>query len=196
MVETPDYEFQAPAPAAWRSALRDPMVAVSLFFIAALAVGALLGVVWALFAERPGYVVQENLGASLDERGLASIFGADALYSVIVALLGLAIGVASWLLFRRLGWWVCLVAVAAATVAAVAVWLTGLLVGQKGFQDRLAAASPGDIVAVDLQLHAVAAILLAPFFAITPVMLLAALWPDEPDVAAADELAGLISPHD
>ncbi|HHT14195.1 MAG TPA: hypothetical protein GX013_13680, partial [Propionibacterium sp.] len=48
-------------------------------------------------------------------------------------------------------------------------------------------ATPGDVVAVDLSLRSMAALMVAPFLAITPVMLLAAFWPEPADEQEIEE---------
>lgn len=144
-----------------------------------LATGILAGITWALAAERPGYVVDEQLGASLPERSLATVFAADAWFTLLVGLMGLLLGILAWLWLHRLGWWVCLLAILGSGIMAVMAWQTGMLVSPMDFDQRLAAANPGDVVPIDLELRAHAALLVAPFAAITPVMLLSAFWPDE-----------------
>ena len=160
---------------------------VTIFLSSCLGVGVVAGVLWAVLAFRPRYEVADDLGASLRERGLSQIFAADALFSVLLAVVGLGIGIACWLLFHRNGWWVCVLAVSGAIIAALVAWQVGLLVTPNDFAERLARAVGGDEVPVDLQLHATAALLVAPFTAITPVMLLAAFWPESPAPIAADE---------
>lgn len=171
----------------WRQVLPEMRWRAALFLLSCVGAGVVFGVIWAVFAFRPGYEVADDLGASLGERGLAQIFAADALFSVLLAVGGLAIGVVCWILFHRNGWWVCALAVVGAAIAALLAWQVGLLVSPNNFSERLASAVGGDVVPVDLQLHALAALLVAPFTAITPVMLLAAFWPEsKAPVAALD----------
>lgn len=81
------------------------------YTVGAVAGGLLAGVLWALITPLPGYVVDEDLGASMTERGLASVFSADAWFVLITGLVGLAAGVVAWLWFHRWGWGVCVVAI-------------------------------------------------------------------------------------
>lgn len=172
----------------WRRALTDARWSIPSFLVGCALVGLVVGAIWFLGAHRPGYTVLEDLNATMDERGLASMFAADALYTLLVGLLGLAAGIISWVLFRNNGWWVCLLAVLGATIGALVVWQFGLVLGGSGFSERLASARPGDVVPVDLRLQAHAAILAAPFLAITPVMLFSAFWPEErtPDMVVGE----------
>ena len=172
----------------WRSVLPEMRWRVVVFLLSCLGAGAVAGILWALVAKRPDYVVAADLGASLNERGIAEIFASDATFSVLLAIIGIGIGVASWLVFHRWGWWVCVLAVLGAGLAGVVAWQAGLLVSPGDFAERLANAVGGDTVDVDLQLHAKAALLVAPFTAITPVMLLAAFWPEPAAVVHVAEL--------
>lgn len=163
---------------AWRQGLSEMRWRVTVFLLVCVGAGVISGIMWAIFAFRPVYEVADDLGASLSERGLVGIFAADALFVVLLAVVGLGIGVAGWLIFLRNGWWVCVIAVGGAGIAALLAWQVGLLVSPNDFSERLATAVGGDEVPVDLQLHAVAALLVAPFTAITPVMMFAAFWPE------------------
>ena len=150
-----------------------------------LGLGALCAFVWARFAHRPGYLVSQELGASLPERGLAEVFSTDALFALLAALSGIAIGLISWWWFRDRGWWVCVAAAGGALVVCLLIWAGGLWILPPSFDSRLAAASAGDIVPIDLTLRSMSALLVGPFCAITPVMLLAAFWPEPPSSVPA-----------
>ena len=149
-----------------------------------LGLGVLCAFVWANFAHRPGYVVSQELGATLSERGLADVFSTDALFILLAALNGLVIGLISWWWFRDRGWWVCVAATGGALAVSLLTWLGGMWILPPSFDSRLAAASPGDIVPIDLTLRSMSALLVGPFCAITPVMLFAAFWPESPTVPA------------
>jgi len=145
-----------------------------------LGLGVLCALIWAWLARRPGYLVSQELGASLSERGLAEVFSTDALFALLAALNGIAIGLISWWWFRDRGWWVCVAAVGGALAVCLLTWLGGMWILPPTFDARLAAASAGDIIPIDLTLHSMSALLVGPFCAITPVMLLAAFWPESP----------------
>ena len=145
-----------------------------------LGLGVLCALIWAWLARRPGYLVSQELGASLPERGLAEVFSTDALFALLAALSGIAIGLISWWWFRDRGWWVCVAAVGGALAVCLLTWLGGMWILPPTFDARLAAASAGDIIPIDLTLHSMSALLVGPFCAITPVMLLAVFWPESP----------------
>lgn len=148
----------------------------TVFVVVTGAVGAGL---WAVFAHRPGYIVTEGLGAYLTERGQTDVFSSDALFVALAGLSGFLIGIVAWLRFKDLGWLVCVHALLGGTVGALIIWRLGLLVSPSNFDQRLATAAVGDTVPIDLDLHSLAALLVGPFGAITPIMLCAAFWPDD-----------------
>ena len=150
-----------------------------------LGLGALCAFVWARFAHRPGYLVSQELGASLSERGLAGVFSADARFALLAALSGLAIGLISWWWFRDRGWWVCVAAAGGALVVCLLIWAGGLWILPPSFDSRLAAASAGDIVPIELCASSTSALLAGAFWAISPFPLLAAFWPEPPSSGPA-----------
>lgn len=172
-----------------RRVLTDPRWSVPAFLVSSVLLGALTAPVWAWLAYRPGYEVRDDLTARISERGLAEVFASDALFAFVTAGLGLVVGVAGWLLFHRIGWWVALLTVVGAGLTSLTLWRVGLLIGQQGFAERLAVAGAGDVVTIDLALHALSALLVGSFTAITVVMLFAAFWPEPKDAADADEAA-------
>lgn len=157
------------------------------FVAASVLVGALGGLLWAATAPRPTYQIQEDLTALISERGQAAMIGADASFVLISGIIGAAVGLAGWFALYRRGWLVIVGSVLGAVAAALMTWRLGLAVGTTGFAQRLASASAGDVVAVDLQLRSLAALMVAPFTAITPVMLLAAFWPEPGDEQESEE---------
>lgn len=177
MSEIP-FAAETAGPGAWRRVLVDLRLGVPAYLVGCIVLGIIGALVWALATTRPGYVVNEDLTAHIGERGLADMFGADAMFVIVTGVLGILTGIASWLMFHRTGWWVCVLAIIGAALSAVAVWQFGSAVGEHGFSERLASAAAGDVVAINLQLRAHGALLVAPFLAITPVMLFAAFWPE------------------
>lgn len=148
------------------------------YLVACLVVGALGGLLWSAVTPLATYTIRDDLVASISERGQADIVAADVTFSLITAAVGLACGIAGWLTLYRRGWRVIVVPLVAALAASVVTWQVGLLVGQGGFAERLAQAAPGDVVGIDLQLRSLSALIVGPFAAITPIMLLAAFWPE------------------
>jgi hypothetical protein len=158
----------------WRLAAR-----LGGFAAASLCLGAAAGVLWWLVVEPPAYELNSNGGATISERGLTEFIAADAWFCAIGLVVGVLIGLAAWRWLRTLGWTVVLVVLACATASALTCWLVGYRLGPGDFSARLAAAQPGELVAIPLTLRAPASLLTWPFFAIIPVLLGSSLARDD-----------------
>ncbi|WP_353081548.1 hypothetical protein [Tessaracoccus lapidicaptus] len=153
--------------------------------LVAVVLGVVGGLLWSWATPLPSYVVGDDMTATITERGNTSIVVTDVAYTFITGAVGLVLGVLGWLSLYRKGWVVIVAPLLASLAAAVVTWRVGLLVTEGGFVERLARAQAGDVVHVDLALRSASALLVAPFAAITPIMLLAAFWP-EPRVDRGD----------
>jgi hypothetical protein len=149
------------------------------FAAASLGLGAAGGVVWWLIVKPPAYELNSNGGAATTERGLTQFIAGDAWFCAIGLFVGLLIGLAAWHWLRDLGWSVVLVVLVCATASALICWLVGYRLGPGDFSARLAAAQPGDLVAIPLTLRAPASLLTWPFFAVIPVLLGSSLGRDD-----------------
>jgi hypothetical protein len=154
---------------------------VALLLGLALVVGALAALFWSGVVDLPSYSIQNNGHAVISESDLAQVVAADVWYAITGVLVGAGLGLVAWRWFRSLGWPVALLAIAAAIVAGVVCWQLGELIGPRDFSARLAAAEPGDLVPVSLQLHSVSALAIWAFAAVTPVLLISSLGKDEDD---------------
>jgi hypothetical protein len=179
---SPTVPPENPAPAAaepagrpwspWREARRDWRSFLGL--VGGLAVaGVPLGVLWWALAPRADYRITGGgpvpIGNPSDELLVAD----DAIFVLIVAVLGIAAGVLTWLARRRRGVAV-LVGVAFGTLAAAVVaWQVGELLGPG--PTRAALTHVGGRVTTSLTLGALPALTVAPFFAVL-VWLVAALY--------------------
>lgn len=144
-----------------------------------IVVGALGGVFWAAVVKLPAYLVTADGYGSMTERGLTEIVAGDAWFVIVGVLIGVGLGLVSWKWFRPLGWPTPLLAIGAGLVAGLVCWQVGQLVGPGNFNDRLAAASPGDLVRMSLELHSWSALAVWAFAAVTPVLLISSLGPDD-----------------
>jgi hypothetical protein len=158
----------------WRLAVR-----LLAFLGGSLALGAAAGVVWWLVVKPPAYELNSNGGATTSERGLSEFIAGDAWFCAIGLVVGLLIGLAAWRWLRTVGWSVVLVVLVCAVASALTCWLVGYRLGPGDFSARLAAAQPGQLVAIPLTLRARASLLTWPFFAIIPVLLGSSLGRDE-----------------
>lgn len=145
----------------------------------AIVVGALGGVFWAAVVRLPAYLVGADGSGSMTERGLTEIVGGDAWFVITGVLIGVGLGLVAWKWFHRLGWPTPLLAIGAGLVSGLVCWQVGQLVGPGNFNDRLAAASPGDLVSMSLELHSWSALAVWAFAAVTPVLLISSLGPDD-----------------
>lgn len=157
--------------------------------VAALA-GCLGAVVWSLVSDLPAYLVNPDGTATLPEVGQQQIIGSDAVYVLIGLVLGLAIGALTWIWFQSVGWPCAVIATAAGVLAGLVCWGVGELLGPGPFDARLAAARPGDLVPVALQLRSPSALAVWAFAAVAPTLFVSSLGPEvaSPE-APARELA-------
>lgn len=158
--------------------------------VACLAAGILAGVVWTAMSPRAAYQIDEDLHASLSERAYAEVVGGDATFVITTGVMGVVLGCLTWLWFHTRGRLVVGLTVLGAGIMTFAAWRIGQLIGGSGLTERLAMAGPGDLVQMDLELHALGALAVGPFAAITPIMLLAAFLPERSvDAAESEESA-------
>ncbi len=147
--------------------------------LGSLLIGGLTGIVWSRVVTLPSYTVQADGSATVDERALTQFFSADAWFVICGAVVGLLLGVAAWGIFKKVGWPVAFIAAASGLIAGVTCWQVGQLFGPGPFAERLAAARPTDQVPIALELHSTSALAVWAFVAVAPVLLGAALGPDE-----------------
>jgi len=143
-----------------------------------LLLGVIAGVVWWAVVGLPGYLVMADGSAATTQRGLTEIFGSDAWYSLIGAVVGLILGILAWALFGRSGWVVVPIAVVASVVAAAVCWWLGWVLGPGPLNDRLVAAKAGDFVPIELTVRAPVAVLVWVMATIIPIVGRASLGPD------------------
>lgn len=163
--------------------------AVVAFVALGLGLGALAGVVWEAVVDLPTYTVNEQGRAATSERGLTAVVGSDAWFCLLGALLGLLLGLVGWRRLRSLGWPLVLLVVLTAAAAGLVAWWVGTVLGPGPFNPRLAAAGPGDVVPLALELRAPGSLLVWPFLAVVPVLLGSSLGRDEEELAEATATA-------
>lgn len=151
---------------------------VLIYVAGCIVLGALAGLLWAAVTPRASYTVQEDLSALISERGQSMVAAADVTFTLISLGLGLIVGVLGWVSLHRRGWLVIVATVLASVAATIMAWRFGMTVGPQDFVERLAAAEAGDVVAKNLELRSLSALLVTPFAAVTPIMLLSAFWPE------------------
>jgi hypothetical protein len=151
-----------------------------IFTVATAVAGSVAGIVWwQAVIPLPGYVVAPDGRAATTERGLALFVAADAWFTVLGMVFGLAVGALAWRLCSRLGWRVVLLAAGGAFAAALVCWMVGHRLGPSDFAPRLVSAKPGELVPIELTLRAKAALAAWPFAATIPVLLGSSLGRDD-----------------
>lgn len=160
-------------------ARRDDRTAAAIMAGIAVIAGIAGAVLWRLVVHLPAYVVQPDGSATVSERALTEFFAGDAWYTVIGVVVGAALGVASWRRFKGIGWPCAFLAAGLGLLAGLICWQLGEILGGVPFDERLAAAKPGDTVPIALALRSPSALAVWAFAAVTPILLGSALGPDE-----------------
>lgn len=155
-------------------------IRVIVYLAGSVVAGIVAGLAWYLLAPRPSYSISESLQANISERELSGMVGADVYFVGLSLVFGLVLGIQAWVWFSREHLLSVFMAIFGGLVAAVVTWRFGLLIDGSGFASRLASANPGDLVQVDLELRALAALVSGPFFAVLPVMIASAFLPEQP----------------
>jgi hypothetical protein len=147
-------------------------------------VGGLAAVFWASIVTVPTWKILEDGAAVMSERGVTEIAAADVWFVITGAVVGIGLGLVTWKWFRPLGWPTALLAVGSGLLAGVVCWQVGQLLGPGPEAERLAGALPGAVVRAALQLRSPSALAVWGFAAVTPVLLVSSLGPDEEDVSS------------
>ena len=167
-----------------RRAESEPSVLAWVALLAGLSavVGALAAMFWASVVTLPTWRIDEATSmAVMSERGVTQIVAADVWFVITGAIVGVGLGLVTWKWFRPLGWPTALLAVGSGLLAAIVCWQVGQLLGPGSEAERVAAADPGAVVPASLQLRALSALAVWGFAAVTPVLLVSSLGPDEED---------------
>ncbi|MFT8395435.1 hypothetical protein [Propionibacterium sp.] len=155
---------------------------LALFGLAVLLVGILAAIVWKLTAPTPTVTVSGDGTATITNRTITEYFGADADFMIIGMFGGLGLGALCWHWLKALGWPVALIAVAAGMLGALVCWRMGAILGPHNFFERLAYASTGEQVAIDLTLRTPTAWLFWPVGTLIPILLYSALGHDDREI--------------
>lgn len=171
---TPTAEGGTTAPAR-----RSDRATAAIFAGIAVIVGLTGAVLWRLVVRLPAYVVQPDGSATVSERALTEFFAGDAWFAAIGMLAGVGLGIATWRRFKAIGWPCAFLAAGLGLLAGVVCWQLGQVLGGVPFDERLAAANPGDTVPISLALRSPSALAVWAFAAVTPILLGSALGPDD-----------------
>lgn len=151
------------------------------FALVVVGLGLLAGVVWQAVVTLPGYTVASDGSAATTQYGLTQVFGSDAWFCLIGAVVGVLLGLVSWWWFGRLGWPSVVIATLGALIAAGCCWWAGWTLGPGPLNARLVAARPGDFVPISLTVRAPAGMLIWVAAAVVPILIRSSLGPDPDD---------------
>ena len=152
---------------------------VGVLVVLSVVVGGLAAVFWANVVDLPSYRILADGSATVSERALTEFVATDAWFVNCGALVGIGLGIVAWRWFAPLGWPTALLAAGSGLIAGVVCWQVGQLLGPGPFDERLAAASPGDLVPIAVELRSPSALAIWAFAAVTPVLLASSLGPDD-----------------
>ena len=158
--------------------LRTTMVRSGALAALTLVVGAVCALLWVAVVTLPTFEVRADGRATITERELASVVGADAAFVVLGLVAGLVLGFVAWLWLRDVGWPVAFLAAGAGLVAGLVCWWLGAIVGPGSFAERMAEANAGDVVPMALQLHSPSALAAWSFTAVAVPLFAASLGPE------------------
>ncbi len=160
-----------------RQELRADRRPAALLALALAVAGVPAGLVWWALAPRADFRITEDGPVVVGSPSAELLVADDAVYVLVLAVVGLVAGLAAWSMSRSRGV-VLLVALAAGAAAAgVVAWLVGELLGEGPTEEELA--TVGGVVTTGLELGATAALAVAPFVAVLVYVLAVVLNADD-----------------
>lgn len=154
------------APDRWqaRRELRADRRAAGWLVLGLAGAGLPAGLLWWALAPRAEFRVTEDGPVVVGSPSAELLVADDAVFVLVLAVVGLLAGLAAWRLRRHRGVVVLLALAVGATAAGAVAWLVGELIGDGPTEAELAAV--GGVVTTGLDLGATAALAVAPFMAL------------------------------
>lgn len=146
-------------------------VRIGVVGVVAAGLGALSAFLWFAIAPLPSYVIQPDGRATLSSIEISTLFAIDAYFAAIGFLVGVVIGIVTWISLKKLGWPMPVVAAIAGLLAAVICLFVASWLGPGELEPRLAAAVPGAKVPVAFALHSLSAVAVWTFAALIVPMI-------------------------
>ncbi|MEA5052640.1 MAG: hypothetical protein VB093_04245 [Propionicimonas sp.] len=162
-----------------RTPVSEVLPWIGMLAMLAVVAGALAAVFWSRVVVLPSYTILRNGRAVVTERALTEFVAAYAWFVICGAVVGIGLGIVAWKWFKPLGWPAALLAAGAGLLSGLVCWKLGEVLGPGDFSERIAQASPGDLVPISLTLRSWSAPAVWAFAAVTPVLLAASLGPDD-----------------
>ncbi|MBN1092438.1 DUF2567 domain-containing protein [Blastococcus sp. TML/M2B] len=162
----PDLVAAAAATDRWqpRQELRADLRAAVWLVLGLAAAGVPAGLVWWLLAPRADFRITEDGPVVVGSPSAELLVADDAVFVLVMAVVGLLAGVVAWLLRRHRGVALLVALALGATACGVVAWLVGELFGEGPTAAELA--DVGGTVTTGLDLGALAALAVAPFVAL------------------------------
>ena len=143
----------------------------SFVYLGAVAVVSVVsGIIWNRIVDLPSYEIDESFQASIPESGLAQMAATDVYFSIVGAGAGLILGILAWILFRRLEWFVTLIAGMGGLIAGLIARTVGEFIGPRNFVERIAQATKSDLVRVDFTAHTWVPLAIWVGMAVVPIL--------------------------
>ena len=147
-----------------RQELRADLRPAALLALALAGVGVPAGLVWWALAPRADFRITEDGPRVVGSPSGELLVADDAVFVLVLAVVGLLAGIAAWLLRRHRGVVLLAALAVGATAAGAVAWLVGELLGGGPSEEELA--TVGGTVTTGLELGATAALAVAPFVAV------------------------------
>jgi hypothetical protein len=147
-----------------RQELRADLRPAALLALALAGVGVPAGLVWWALAPRADFRITEDGPQVIGSPSGELLVADDAVFVLVLAVVGLLAGIAAWLLRRHRGVVLLAALAVGATAAGAVAWLVGELLGGGPSEEQLA--TVGGTVTTGLELGATAALAVAPFVAV------------------------------
>lgn len=147
-----------------RQELRADLRPAALLALALAAAGVPAGLVWWALAPRADFRITEDGPQVIGSPSSELLVADDAVFVLVLAVVGLLAGPAAWLLRRHRGVVLVVGLAVGATAAGAIAWLVGELLGGGPSQEELA--EVGGVVTTGLELGATAALAVPPFVAL------------------------------
>ena len=152
-----------------RRELRADLRPAALLALALAGAGVPAGLVWWALAPRADFRITEDGPQVVGSPSLELLVADDAVFVLVLAVVGLLAGTAAWLLRRHRGVVLVVALAVGATSAGAVAWLVGELLGRGPSEEEIA--TVGGVVTTGLDLGATAALAVAPFVALLVYLL-------------------------
>lgn len=167
----PSQHVQQRSPDRWlgREELHADLRTAGTLVLALAGIGVPAGLVWWALAPRADFRITEDGPVVVGSPSTELLVADDAVFVLVMAVVGVLAGIAAWLLRRHRGVTLLTALAVGATAAGAVAWLVGEMLGEGPTQAELS--EVGGVVTTGLDLGATAALAVAPFVALLAYVL-------------------------